>query len=74
MTKEEKKKIDMLCRSVSEPVGDWQQLVCLLHGLDFGVRLLVHGLVAAPGVIQKLLLGRLELADLCDLQNIRLLM
>lgn len=37
--------------SVPEPVGDGQQLVGLLHGLDLGVRLLVHGLVAAAGVI-----------------------
>lgn len=56
------------CGSVSEPVGDRQQLVSLLHGLDFGVRRVIHGLVAAPGVIQKLLLRRLELADLSHLQ------
>lgn len=56
------------CGSVSEPVGDRQQLVSLLHGLDFGVRQVVHGLVAAPGVIQKLLLRRLELANLRYLQ------
>lgn len=41
--------------SVPEPVGDGQQLVGLLHGLDLGVRLLVHGLVAAAGVVQQLL-------------------
>ena len=56
------------CGSVSEAVGDRQQLVSLLHGLDFGVRRVVHGLVAAPGVVQKLLLRRLELADLRHLQ------
>lgn len=61
------------CCSVSESVGDRQQLVGLLHGLDFGVRLVVHGLVAPAGVIQKLLLRRLELTDLRHLQEIRLL-
>lgn len=49
--------------SVSEPVGDGQQLVSLLHGLDFGVRLVIHRLVAPPGVIQQLLLRRLKLSD-----------
>ncbi|TNN52992.1 hypothetical protein EYF80_036791 [Liparis tanakae] len=54
---------------ISESVGDGQQLVGLLHGLDLGVRLLVHGLVAPPGVIQKLLLRGLELPDLSHLQE-----
>lgn len=58
-------------RSVPEPVGDRQQLVSLLHGLDFGVRRLVHRLVAAPGVIQKFLLRRLELSDLGHLEGDR---
>lgn len=57
--------------SVPEPVGDGQQLVSLLHGLDLGVRLLVHGLVAAAGVIQELLPGGLKLPDLGHLQQER---
>lgn len=56
-------------RSVPEPVGDGQELVGLLHGLDLGVRLLVHGLVAAAGVIQELLPRGLELPDLSHLQR-----
>lgn len=40
----------------------------LLHGLDLGVRLVVHGLVAPPGVIQQLLLRCLKLPDLGHLQ------
>lgn len=58
-------------RSVPEPVGDGQQLVGLLHGLDLGVRLLVHGLVAAAGVIQELLPRGLKLPDLLHLQEVR---
>lgn len=58
-------------RSVPEPVGDGQQLVSLLHGLDLGVRLLVHGLVAAAGVIQELLPRGLKLPDLGHLQQER---
>lgn len=61
-------------RLVSEPIGDRQQLVSLLHGLDLGMCLVVHGLVAPPGVIQKLLLRRLKLPDFCHLQEIRWLM
>ena len=56
-------------QSVPEPVGDGKQLVGLLHGLDLGVRLVVHGLVASPGVVQELLLGRLELSDLRHLRR-----
>lgn len=41
--------------SVSEPVGDWQQLVSLLQGLNLGVGLVIHGFVASAGIIQKLL-------------------
>lgn len=56
-------------RSVPEPVGDGQELVGLLHGLDLGVRLLVHGLVAAAGVIQELLPRGLKLPNLSHLQQ-----
>lgn len=55
--------------SVPEPVGDGEQLVGLLHVLDLGVGLVVHGLVAPPGVVQKLLLRRLELSDFRHLQD-----
>lgn len=55
--------------SVPEPVGDGQELVGLLHGLDLGVRLLVHGLVAAAGVIQELLPRGFKLPDLSHLQQ-----
>lgn len=56
-------------RSVPEPVGDGQELVGLLHGLDLGVRLLIHGLVAAAGVIQELLPRGLKLPDLSHLRQ-----
>lgn len=49
---------------VSEPVGDGQKQVVLLHGCHFSVHGLVQGLVAATGVVQELLLGRLKLAHL----------
>lgn len=55
--------------SVPEPVGDGQQLVGLLHGLHLGMRLLVHGLVAAAGVIQELLPRGLKLPDLSHLRQ-----
>lgn len=53
--------------SVSEPVGDGQQQVVLLQGLHPAQRLLIQGRVASPRVIQQLLLGRVELPDLCHL-------
>ena len=54
---------------VTEPIGDRQQLVGFLHGLDMQVSLLVHGLVAASGVVQELLLRSLELTHLNQLRG-----
>lgn len=47
---------------MSEPVGDGQQQVVLLQGLHPAERLFIQGVVAAPSVVQQLLLGRVELA------------
>lgn len=53
--------------SVSEPVGDGQQQVILLQGLHPAECLLIQSRVASPCIIQQLLLGRVELPDLCHL-------
>ncbi|KAF3839648.1 hypothetical protein F7725_018365 [Dissostichus mawsoni] len=52
---------------VSKPVGDRQEQVILLQGLHPAKCLLIQGSVAAPGIVQKLLLGWVELAQLCHL-------
>lgn len=46
------------------PVRDGQQQVVLLEGLHFAEGLRVQGDVAASGVVQQLLLGRVELTHL----------
>lgn len=59
--------IDLFLLSVSEPVGNGQKQVILLQGLHPAERLLIQGSIATAGVVQQLLLGWIELANLCHL-------
>ncbi|TNN81086.1 hypothetical protein EYF80_008742 [Liparis tanakae] len=49
---------------MSKPVGDGQEQVILLQGLHPVKCLLIQGRVAAPGIVQQLLLGWVKLAHL----------
>lgn len=49
------------------PVGDWEEQIVLLQCLNFAAGLRVQSDVATPCVVQQLLFGRVELADLGQL-------